>query len=73
MLTSLLAALPANLPALVLIGLAYIVARLLGGFVAGILADLGFDRLLPSWVSTGIPSCRKPQPTRAWTNRLRLR
>jgi hypothetical protein len=45
MLTGLLAALPAIFGALVLIGIAYIVARLLGNFVSGILANLGFDRL----------------------------
>jgi small-conductance mechanosensitive channel len=44
MLNALLNALPAIFGALLLLAIAYFVARLVGGFVAGLLRNIGFDR-----------------------------
>ncbi len=52
MLTSLLTALPAIFGALLLVGVAYFVARVVGGFVANVLAGIGFNSVL-SWIGLG--------------------
>jgi len=52
MLTTLLNALPAIFGALLLIGIAYFVARLVGTFVTNVLNGIGFDSVL-SWIGVG--------------------
>jgi len=52
MLTSLLTAFPAIFGALLLIGIAYYVARLVGIFVTNVLTGIGFNRIL-SWIGLG--------------------
>jgi len=52
MLTTLLNALPAIFGALLLIGIAYFVARLVGTFVTNILNGIGFNKVL-SWIGLG--------------------
>jgi hypothetical protein len=49
MLTSFLNALPNIFAAVILLGIAFFVARIVGRFVAGLLANLGFDRLF-TWL-----------------------
>lgn len=49
MLNLILVALPAIFGALLLLGIAYFIARLVGNFVASILAGIGFDRLF-NWM-----------------------
>ncbi len=49
MLTTLLNALPAILGALLLLGIAYFLARVVGSFVANILTGLGFNQVL-TWI-----------------------
>jgi hypothetical protein len=60
MLTNLLNALPAIFGALLLLGIAYIVARLVGSFVAGILANIGFNNLF-RWLGLYVDP-RRPTP-----------
>jgi hypothetical protein len=60
MLNSLLNALPSIFGALLLLAIAYFVARLVGTFVAGILANLGFDSLF-RWFGLYVDP-RKPTP-----------
>lgn len=52
MLTLVLAALPAIFGALLLLAIAYFVARWVGGFVSTTLAGIGFDNVL-SWIGLG--------------------
>lgn len=52
MLTTILNALPAIFGALLLIGIAYFAARLVGTFVTNVLNGIGFDRVL-SWIGVG--------------------
>jgi len=52
MLTTFLNAFPAIFGALLLIGIAYFVARLVGTFVTNVLTGIGFDRVL-SWIGLG--------------------
>jgi len=52
MLTTILNALPAIFGALLLIGITYFVARLVGTFVTNVLTEIGFDRVL-SWIGLG--------------------
>jgi hypothetical protein len=52
MLTTLLNAFPAIFGALLLIGIAYFVARLVGAFVTNVLTGIGFNRVL-SWIGLG--------------------
>ncbi len=52
MLTTILNALPAIFGALLLIGIAYFVARIVGTFVTNFLNGIGFDRVL-SWIGVG--------------------
>lgn len=52
MLTTLLNALPAIFGALLLIGFAYLVARIVGTFITNVLAGIGFDKVL-SWIGLG--------------------
>jgi hypothetical protein len=52
MLTTILNALPAIFGALLLIGIAYFVARLVGTFVTNVLTGIGFDMVL-SWIGLG--------------------
>lgn len=60
MLTNLLNALPAIFGALLLLGIAYFIARMLGSFVAGLLANIGFNNLF-RWLGLYIDP-RKPTP-----------
>jgi small-conductance mechanosensitive channel len=60
MLTNLLNALPAIFGALLLLGIAYVVARLVGSFVAGILANIGFNNLF-HWLGLYVDP-RRPTP-----------
>jgi TRAP-type mannitol/chloroaromatic compound transport system permease small subunit len=52
MLTTLLNALPAIFGALLLIGVAYFVARIVGSFITNVLTGIGFDKVL-SWIGLG--------------------
>ncbi len=52
MLTTILNALPAIFGAMLLIGIAYFVARLVSSFVTNLLTSIGFDKVL-SWVGLG--------------------
>lgn len=62
MLSNLLNALPAIFGAFILIAIAYFVARVVGGFVATILANIGFDRLF-NWLGLYIdPRRETPAP-----------
>lgn len=62
MLTNLLNALPAIFGAFLLIGIAYFVARVVGGFVASILNNIGFDRLF-QWLGLYLdPRRETPAP-----------
>jgi hypothetical protein len=60
MLTNLLNALPAIFGALLLLGIAYFVARLVGAFVAGVLANIGFNNLF-RWLGL-YADPRRPTP-----------
>jgi hypothetical protein len=60
MLTNLLNALPAIFGALLLLGIAYFIARLAGAFTAGILANIGFNNLF-RWLGM-YADPRKPTP-----------
>jgi hypothetical protein len=60
MLTNLLNALPAIFGAFLLLGIAYFIARLVGTFVAGILANIGFNSLF-RWLGLYMDP-RKPTP-----------
>lgn len=60
MLTNLLTALPAIFGAFLLLGIAYFLARMIGSFVAGILANLGFNSLF-RWLGLYIDP-RRPTP-----------
>jgi hypothetical protein len=52
MLTTMLGAIPAIFGALLLIGIAYFVARVVGTFVGNVLAGVGFNRVL-AWIGMG--------------------
>jgi hypothetical protein len=60
MLTNLLNALPAIFGAFLLLGIAYFIARLVGSFVAGVLANLGFNSLF-RWLGLYMDP-RRPTP-----------
>jgi hypothetical protein len=60
MLTNLLNAIPAIFGAFLLLGIAYFIARLVGSFVAGVLANLGFNSLF-RWLGLYMDP-RRPTP-----------
>jgi hypothetical protein len=53
MLTTLLAALPALFGAVLLIGIAYFVARIVGNFISNVLTGIGFNKVL-TWIGLGV-------------------
>ncbi len=53
MLTTLLAALPALFGAVLLIGIAYFVARIVGSFISNVLTGIGFNKVL-TWIGLGV-------------------
>lgn len=53
MLTNFLNALPNIFAAILLVGIAYFVARIVGNFVASLLTGIGFDRIF-AWMAAGV-------------------
>jgi hypothetical protein len=53
MLTTLLTALPALFGAVLLIGIAYFVARIVGSFISNVLTGIGFNKVL-TWIGLGV-------------------
>ncbi len=53
MLTTLLQALPALFGAILLLGIAYFVARIVGSFISNILTGIGFNKVL-TWIGLGV-------------------